>query len=111
MPDTDALLLLLGDNTIYGALIVGSFVCEQEPLNMLDQRMMQNVRQATKDADAVLVIVDANDRPEEALPMLQPYCRKGSVPLAVILNKVIHREKQCQDMLCCQAFLQCTSQF
>ncbi|CAL8460565.1 g94 [Coccomyxa elongata] len=59
-----------------------------EPLNMLDQRMMQNVRQATKDADAVLAIVDANDRPEAALPLLQPYLRKGSVPLAVVLNKV-----------------------
>ncbi|EIE25333.1 GTP-binding protein Era [Coccomyxa subellipsoidea C-169] len=59
-----------------------------EPLNMLDQRMMQNVRQATKDADAVLAIVDGNDRAEEALPLLAPYCRKGSVPLAVVLNKV-----------------------
>lgn len=67
----------------------GGVVCEQEPLNMLDQRMMQNVRQATKDADAVLAIVDANDRPEAALPLLQPYLRKGSVPLAVVLNKVV----------------------
>lgn len=55
---------------------------------MLDLRMMQSVRQAAKDADAVLVIVDANDRPENALPMLKPYCSKGSVPVAVILNKV-----------------------
>jgi len=60
----------------------------QEPLNMLDLRMMQSVRQAAKDADAVLVIVDANDRPEKALPMLQPYCIKGSVPVAVVLNNV-----------------------
>ena len=56
---------------------------------MMDQRMMQNVRQATKDADAVLAIVDGNDRAEEALPLLAPYCRKGSVPLAVVLNKVL----------------------
>jgi GTPase Era involved in 16S rRNA processing len=80
---------------------VDGVVREQEPLNMLDQRMMQNVRQATKDADAVLVIVDANDRPEEALPMLQPYCRKGSVPLAVILNKVYELKKHCPESSCC----------
>ena len=48
--------------------------------------MMRNVRRATRDAEAVLFLVDAGARPEDALPLLRPYCGRG-LPVAVVLNK------------------------
>lgn len=59
----------------------------QEERNKLDEQMMRNVRRATRDAEAVLFLVDAGVRPEDAAPLLQPYCNKG-LPVAVVLNKV-----------------------
>lgn len=39
--------------------------------NKLEQRMMRAVKMAIRDADALLAIIDASDRPEEALEMVQ----------------------------------------
>ena len=58
----------------------------QEERNKLDEQMMRNVRRATRDAEAVLFLVDAGARPEDALPLLRPYCGRG-LPVAVVLNK------------------------
>jgi GTPase Era involved in 16S rRNA processing len=58
----------------------------QEERNRLDEQMMRSVRRATRDAEAVLFLIDAGDRPEQALPLLQPYCGRG-LPVAVVLNK------------------------
>ena len=60
----------------------------QEERNKLDEQMMRSVRRATRDAEAVLFLVDAGVRPEDALPLLQPYCGRG-LPIAVVLNKVL----------------------
>ena len=49
--------------------------------------MMQSVKRASKDADAMLVIVDASDRPAQALTFLASTFEEASVPLAVVLNK------------------------
>ena len=40
---------------------------KQDQKNQLDEKMMQNVRAARKDADILLAIVDVSDRPEEAM--------------------------------------------
>ena len=58
----------------------------QEERNQLDEQMMRAVRRATRDAEAVLFLVDMGDRPEQALSLLQPYCARG-LPVAVVLNK------------------------
>ena len=60
----------------------------QEDRSKLDERMMQSVKRASKDADAMLVIVDASDRPAQALTFLASTFEEASVPLAVVLNKV-----------------------
>ena len=56
--------------------------------NKLDERMMQNVRQARREADAVLAIVDASAQPRAALKVLLPAEGRPGPPLAVVLNKV-----------------------
>ena len=43
----------------------------QDQRNRLEQRMMRAVKSAIRDADALLAIIDASDRPEEALAMVQ----------------------------------------
>lgn len=50
--------------------------------------MMQNVKRAAREADAIILLVDANEGAEEALPLIEAYNRDGSLPMAVILNKV-----------------------
>ncbi len=60
----------------------------QEDRSKLDERMMQSVKRASKDADAMLVIVDASDRPAQALTFLASTFEEAAVPLAVVLNKV-----------------------
>jgi GTP-binding protein Era len=60
----------------------------QEEQTKLDQRMMQNVRRAAKDADAIMLLVDSQENAADALPLIEAYNRNGSVPMAVILNKV-----------------------
>lgn len=54
----------------------------------LEERMMNAVGQAIKDADILLAIVDATDRPQEALEMLQPGEDWRGPPMAILLNKV-----------------------
>ena len=54
----------------------------------LEERMMTAVGQAIKDADILLAIVDATDRPQEALDMLQPGSDWRGPPMAILLNKV-----------------------
>ena len=54
----------------------------------LEERMMVAVGQAIKDADILLAIVDATDRPQEALDMLQPGEDWRGPPMAILLNKV-----------------------
>ena len=53
--------------------------------------MMQSVKRASKDADAMLVIVDASDRPAQALTFLASTFEEAAVPLAVVLNKAYAR--------------------
>ena len=60
----------------------------QAQRNKLDERMMQNVRQARREADAVLAIVDAAAQPRAALKVLLPAEGRPGPPLAVVLNKV-----------------------
>lgn len=61
----------------------------QTQRNKLDERMMQNVRQARREADAVLAIVDASAQPRAALKVLLPPAEgRPGPPLAVVLNKV-----------------------
>jgi GTP-binding protein Era len=55
--------------------------------NALEERMMAAVAQAVRDSDALLAIVDAADRPREALAMLQPGPDWAGPPMAVVLNK------------------------
>ena len=55
--------------------------------NALEERMMAAVAQAVRDADVLLAIVDADDRPREALGMLQPGGDWAGPPMAVVLNK------------------------
>ena len=50
--------------------------------------MMHNVRQARREADAVLAIVDASAQPRAALKVLLPAEGRPGPPLAVVLNKV-----------------------
>ena len=60
-------------------------VCLQDQRNQLDEKMMQNVRAARKDADILLAIVDVSDRPEEALDLLQlSNARMEMLPLCVV---------------------------
>ena len=62
-------------------------MASQEDRSKLDERMMQSVKRASKDADAMLVIVDASDRPAQALTFLASTFEEAAVPLAVVLNK------------------------
>jgi len=59
----------------------------QEDRSKLDERMMQSVKRASRDADAMLVIIDASDRPEQTLTFLDSTFKEATVPTAVILNK------------------------
>lgn len=59
----------------------------QEDRSKLDERMMQSVKRASKDSDAMLIIVDASDRPARTLTFLQSTFEEAAVPLAVVLNK------------------------
>ena len=59
----------------------------QEDRSKLDERMMQSVKRASRDADAMLVIIDASDRPERTLTFLDSTFKEATVPTAVILNK------------------------
>ncbi len=59
----------------------------QEDRSKLDERMMRSVKLASRDADAMLVVVDASDRPEQTLAFLQPIFDSTDVPKAVVLNK------------------------
>ncbi|CAK0742831.1 hypothetical protein CVIRNUC_001424 [Coccomyxa viridis] len=59
-----------------------------EDRSKLDERMMRSVKLASRDADAMLVVVDASDRPEQTLAFLQPIFDSTDVPKAVVLNKV-----------------------
>ena len=59
----------------------------QEDRSKLDERMMRSVKLASRDADAMLVVVDASDRPEQTLAFLQPIFDSAAVPKAVVLNK------------------------
>lgn len=56
--------------------------------NELEERMMNAVDQAVRDADAILAIVDASNKPEKALEMIQPGDNWKGPPMAVILNKI-----------------------
>ncbi|KAK9842092.1 hypothetical protein WJX81_008104 [Elliptochloris bilobata] len=56
--------------------------------NKLDERMMANVRQARREADAVLAIADAAAQPRAALQVLLPPEGRTGPPLAIVLNKV-----------------------
>jgi GTPase Era involved in 16S rRNA processing len=60
----------------------------QTQRNALDERMMHNVRQARREADAVLALVDAASHPRAALTDLLPPAGRTGPPLAVVLNKV-----------------------
>ncbi len=60
----------------------------QEDRSKLDERMMQSVKRASRDADAMLVIIDASDRPAQTLTFLASTFEDAAVPLAVVLNKV-----------------------
>lgn len=46
--------------------------------------MMRSVQEAVSDADAVLAIVDASRKPQEALAMLQPGPDWDGPPMAVV---------------------------
>ena len=59
----------------------------QEDRSKLDERMMRSVGQASRDADAMLIVVDASDPPEKTLSFLEPTFKSLSVPTAVVLNK------------------------
>ena len=59
----------------------------QEDRSKLDERMMRSVKLASRDADAMLVVVDASDRPEQTFAALQPIFDSTDVPKAVVLNK------------------------
>ena len=43
----------------------------QDERNQLDSRMMHSIRQATQDADAILLLVDAAAQPQRTLEELQ----------------------------------------
>lgn len=61
----------------------------REERNELDKKMMQNVRTARRDADVLLAIIDADNRPEEALHLLNLRAdQPGLAPMCVVLNKV-----------------------
>lgn len=49
---------------------------------------MRSVKTAIKDADCLLAIIDASDRPDEALMMLQPGEGADIPPMGIILNKM-----------------------
>lgn len=67
----------------------------QEDRSKLDERMMRSVKLASRDADAMLVVVDASDRPEQTLAALQPIFDSTDVPKAVVLNKAGARPGIC----------------
>ena len=59
----------------------------QEDRSKLDERMMRSVGQASRDADAMLIVVDGGDPPEKTLSFLEPTFKNLTVPTAVVLNK------------------------
>ena len=54
----------------------------------MERRMITAVKNAIQDADAVLAIIDASDRPEEAVEMLAPGAAWQGPPLCLVLNKI-----------------------
>ena len=67
----------------------------QEDRSKLDERMMRSVKLASRDADAMLVVVDASDRPEQTAEFLQPIFDSATVPKAVVLNKAGAHPRLC----------------
>jgi GTP-binding protein Era len=62
-----------------------------ERRDALEERMMAAVEEAARDADALLLVVDAADRPREALALVRPAAASAlarGVRAAVALNKV-----------------------
>lgn len=59
----------------------------QEDRSKLDERMMRSVGQASRDADAMLIVVDGGNPPEKTLSFLEPTFKNLTVPTAVVLNK------------------------
>jgi len=56
--------------------------------NELDERMMESVKVAVSDADALLAIVDATKNPVNELAMIKPGKEWSGPPLAILLNKI-----------------------
>lgn len=56
--------------------------------SLLDTSMMKAVTSAVSDADAILLIVDASDRPYDTIKLLRPPDGGGDVPVSVVLNKI-----------------------
>jgi len=56
--------------------------------NLLDASMMKAVTTAVEDADVMLMVVDANYEPLEALKLLRPPAGREHIPIAVAVNKV-----------------------
>jgi GTP-binding protein Era len=56
--------------------------------NSVEQRMMATVKTAVRDADLILVIVDASERPKDVLSMIQPRETSDQPTVGIILNKV-----------------------
>lgn len=54
----------------------------------LEDKMMEAVDEAVRDADVVLAIVDASFRPEKALDILQPGQDWKGPPFVFVLNKI-----------------------
>lgn len=58
-----------------------------EQRSKLDERMMAAVVSSIKAAEVIVAVVDAVDRPQEALAMFQPGPDWDGPPMAVLLNK------------------------
>ncbi|PNG58276.1 hypothetical protein TSOC_015502, partial [Tetrabaena socialis] len=53
----------------------------------LEERMMAAVVHSIKESEAIVAVVDAADRPREALAMFQPGEDWNGPPMAVLINK------------------------
>jgi GTPase Era involved in 16S rRNA processing len=60
------------------------FVRMQEATTPLDRKMMNNVQQAVREADAIVVVVDGSFRPKEALAAFQPGPNWSGPPVSVV---------------------------
>ena len=65
----------------------------QDKRNPLEERMMKNVQESLREADAVLAVVDAAARPQADLAMLQPGAEWSGPPMAVVSIATISRLK------------------